>query len=160
MNLRVLKPSRKPLRQGDVFTMQIPDGRFLFGQVMLADIPPAQAPMPRSNLIYVYRATADTPEPDHGALRPDNLLLPPIFTNRLAWSKGYFNTVAHRELSDADLLSRHCFRRATTRSYVDLTGKPIDGPIEPCGEWGLAGYLLIDREISDALGIPRAPVSG
>jgi hypothetical protein len=140
--------------------MRLPDGRYLFGQVVLADLPADKAPMPRSNLIYIYRATSDTPDPDLSQLRPDNLLLPPIFTNRLAWSKGYFNTVAHRELSDGDLLPQHCFWRATTRRHVDVTGQPTDRRTEPCGDWGLAGYLLIDREISDALGIPRAPVSG
>ena len=38
-NLRVLKRSRKPPTPGDVFAMQLPDGRYLFGRVILADLP-------------------------------------------------------------------------------------------------------------------------
>lgn len=158
MNLRVITPSRKAVRRGDVFAMRVPDGRYLFGTVVLADIPADKAPMPKSNLIYIYRHLADTPEPDLAELRPDALLVPPVFINRLPWSKGYFTTVAQRPLGPEDVLARHCFWDAPTKSYVDVEGRKLAGPVEPCGVWGLAGYHLIDREISDALGIPRAPV--
>ncbi len=33
----------------------------------------------------------------------------------------------------------------------------LPAPTEPCGEWGLASYLYIDDQISEALGLP--PVS-
>ncbi len=53
-NLRVLRPSRKTLQVGDIFTMQLPDEKYLFGRVILADLPIERAPMPKSNLLYIY----------------------------------------------------------------------------------------------------------
>ncbi|HEV8628420.1 MAG TPA: immunity 26/phosphotriesterase HocA family protein [Acidimicrobiia bacterium] len=154
-NLQELKASRKGPRPGDIFTMQLPDGKYLFGRVILADRPREVAPMPGSNLIYIYDQLSDASDPP-GNLSPDHLLLPPIFTNRLPWSKGYFVTVAHRELQPTDLLPQHCFRRWTGES-LDESGNELDGPTEPCGDWGLASYRMIDDLISDALGIPRVP---
>jgi hypothetical protein len=36
-NLRVLRPSRKKVRAGDVFAMQMPDDLYLFGRVISTD---------------------------------------------------------------------------------------------------------------------------
>lgn len=63
-NLRILRPSRKPVRTGDVFAMQVPDGTYLFGRVIEADITePSRAPIPGSYLIYVYRHRSADKEP-------------------------------------------------------------------------------------------------
>jgi hypothetical protein len=155
-NLRVLKPSRAKLRVGDVFAMLPPDDMFLFGRVILADLPRGRAPMPGANLIYVYRHRSSSKEPDRAALDPEGLLLPPLFINRLPWSKGYFETVAHWPLDKDDLLPRHCFRD-WTGDYVDESGERLPGPSEPCGDYGLHSYRTVDDEISDALGLERAP---
>jgi len=40
--------------------------------------------------------------------------------------------------------------------YFDELSKPMDGPAEPVGEFGLQSYRTIDNLISDALGIERA----
>lgn len=156
-NLRVIKPSRRRLREGDVFVMLLPDGLYLFGRVILIDLPRDRAPMPGANLIYVYRHRATTKEPDRTALDLANLLLPPIYINRLPWSKGYFETVAHWPLDRRDVLSRHCFFSAARGCYFDEKGNELPGPIEPVGDWGLHSYRTIDDEISDALGFERAP---
>jgi Immunity protein 26 len=155
MNLRPLQPSRKALRSGDIFTMLLPSERFLFGRVVLVDRPRELAPMPRSNLIYIYRREVDTSDPPLELAR-DDLLIPPVWTNRLAWARGMFRTVAHRELGDRDLLPQHCFRR-WTGDFFDESGRPLERAIEPCGDWALTSYLMLDDMISDALGIPRSP---
>jgi len=111
-NLRVLTPSKKKLSPGDVFSMQLPDDRYLFGRVILVDLPRESAPMPGANLIYVYDVVSDGMEP--GELSPDRLLLPPIFINRLPWSKGYCVTVDHHAIHPEDLLPQHCFRRCAS----------------------------------------------
>ena len=110
--------------------------------------------MPGANLIYVYDVESATMEPPD-RLSPAHLLLAPMFVNRLPWSKGYLATVAHRELREEDLLRQHCFRR-WTGDYVDERGRSLPGRIEPCGEWGLGSYRLLDDGVSDALGIARA----
>jgi hypothetical protein len=157
VNLVAGPGSRKAVRPGDVFALHLVDGRRLFGRVVAADLPRERAPMPGANLVYIYDtvvpAEPDAAVPDLGGLRPDSLLIPPLFTNRLPWSKGYFRPVAHHDLTDGDVLAQHCFRTADGQ-HVDETGAPVARRSEPCGTWGLAGYVTVDREIGRALGLP------
>jgi len=113
--------------------------------------------MPGSNLVYIYseRGPSAT-EPDIDRLTPDRLLMAPLFINRLPWSRGYFLTVANRPIAPGDLLPQHCFRRFNG-TYLDEQGRTLEGPVEPCGEWGLASFRMVDDGISEALGLPFAP---
>src|SRR6185369_16227899 len=102
------------------------------------------------------RRSADRPKaPTH--LAPDELLLPPLFINRLPWSKGYFETIDHRRLQPADRLQSHCFWSVNRSQYLDELGQPRADRIEPCGSWALMSYRTLDDAISDALSVPRAP---
>ena len=156
-NLQYLKRSNTKPAPGDVFAMLLPDERYLFGRVILAEVPRGRAPMPGAYLLYIYTETASTKEPPLDKLTPDRLLIPPLYTNRKGWTMGLFETVAKTELSPADLLSRHCFWSPTRQRYYDETGQEIDGPVEPCGRWALAAYEYVDDLISDALGMARSP---
>jgi hypothetical protein len=160
VRLQKLQPSRKRLRPGDVFCMLPADGRYVFGRVIEVDIPFeenefgfALAPMPESNLIYVYDARAQEPEPPWEQLRRDRLLLPPMFINRLPWSRGYLQTVSNRPLEPADVLEEHCFRDEVFGRLYDLGGRPRSTVIEPCGTWGLKGYGGLDRIVHEALAL-------
>lgn len=157
IGLQLLKPSRARLQPGDVFVMLPPDDLYLFGRVILVDMPGDKAPMPRANLIYVYRHRSATKDPDRDALKPDSLLLSPMYINRLPWSRGYFETVAHWPLEPDDLLQQHCFLSAWRGRYYDEFRNELPGPVEPVGDWGLHGYGSVDKQVSDALGIERAP---
>lgn len=42
--------------------------------------------------------------------------------------------------------------------YFDEQGRPLPAPVEPCGQWGIGNYRIIDDLVSRALGIPLAPV--
>jgi immunity protein 26 of polymorphic toxin system len=155
-NLIRLRPSRKPLKAGDVFSMRLIDEKYLFGRVIEAEIPSERAPTPAANLVYLYRSRTIAPDYSEADLSPGNLLLPPVFTNRLAWSHGYFETIHHQPLRPEDLLPAHCFRdwRGQCR---DRDGQVLPRVIEPCGSWSLASYRGLEDKICDALGIPRAP---
>jgi hypothetical protein len=155
-NLRVLKRSRHKPGVGDVFAMQLPDNTYLFGRVIGAELELPRAPMPGSYLIYVYRHRSTTKVPDWAELQPQRLLLPPVFINRMPWTKGYFETIDSRDLLESDRLRQHCFRR-WNGTYLDEAGEILPGPVEPCGDWGLSSYRWLDDEVSDAVGIPRVP---
>jgi len=161
-NIRALKSSRKQPERGDVFVMQLPNERYLFGRVVLANVPQGSAPMPGANLIYIYDYQSSTPTPNESKLLPARLLIPPVWTNSLGWTKGCFQTISNLPLSDFDVLRQHCFRRvAVTRDaqakYVNERGTQLKHRSEPCGEWGLVSYRWIDDHVSDAIGIPRVP---
>lgn len=157
-NLRRLKATRKKPSIGDLFVLSPLRGLFLFGRVICADLPRDRAPMPGSNLVYIYRGLSDHLQHQAADLRPERLLLPPLFTNRMPWTKGYFQTVGSWPLTGGDLVKKHCFLSPGSGRYHDLDGRELPGPIEPCGDWALHSFRTIDDEISDALGIERAPI--
>ena len=152
-NLRVLKPSRKSASPGDVFVFKLNTMPFYFGRVIKTEV--GVGGFPNGVLVYLYDARShdETKIPD---LRRDELLVPPLATNRLPWSRGYFQTVESRPLKVSDVFPIHCFR-STTGQYFDETGHPLAAPVEPIGEFALQSYRSIDDLVSDALGIERAP---
>lgn len=155
-NLQILKPSRKKLRAGDLFAMQLPDDRFLFGRVVTTEA--RIGAMEGAILIYVYRPRFDSMEvPERSALSAGELLVSPMMTNRLPWSRGYFETVAHWPLEPGDVLTQHCFLRSEPACYFDEQSNVLPGPVEPVGDWGLHSFRTIDDEISGVLGFELAP---
>jgi hypothetical protein len=150
MNLAILKKSRRRPIPGDLFVMKPGRGPFLFGRVIRTDA--NAGGFPNANLIYIYefRSTSKEMPPD---LRADALLLPPILTNNLPWSRGYFECVGNRSLQPGDCLALHCFRDERGW-FFDETGRRLRDPVDPVGEWGLHSYRTIDDAISVVLGIP------
>jgi hypothetical protein len=158
-NLRILGRSRKAPQVGDLFAMQIPDGRYLFGRVILFEPPRETAPGPNCTLIYIYSTLEKVCVPDYSLMTPERLLLAPLWTNRKGWSVGVFKTVDHLPLKPSDLLAQHCFLDPTSWHgvrYLDEQGRTLPRRYDPCGSWGLGSYLFVDDEVSRALGIPLA----
>ncbi|WP_407319893.1 immunity 26/phosphotriesterase HocA family protein [Isoptericola halotolerans] len=154
-NLKVLKPSRKKVRRGDMFRMQLPDNTYLFGRVIGT---PEDTDAPLIGpiyfiYIYSYRSTTgELPEPGH--LSPSALLIAPVFTNRLAWTDGVFETIWSAMLTDEDKLNQHCFWTSNPDRYYDEFGNELAERSEPCALLGVTSYRTIDDRISKALGIP------
>ncbi|WP_374192234.1 Imm26 family immunity protein [Microbacterium sp. SD291] len=155
VNLEFLQRSRHHPVDGDIFEMQISGGPRLLGRVAAADIRDSnRAPMPASNLIYVFRPGVEID--DMVRIRPEDLLLAPIFTNRMGWTRGYFRHLENRPLGPDGTLSQLCFWDAFLKAYVDGNRRRVTAKSEPCGSWALVSYLWIDDHVSDALGIPRS----
>lgn len=134
-NLKVLKRSRTKPETGDVFAMQLPDDSYIFGRVVGAELDPPLAPMPLAFLIYVYSVRSFEQQPDLGALLPDRLLLPPVFINRMPWTKGYFKNVAHEELKPHLLLRQYCFWDAA-RALCRRATEPLAQGGSALWRWG------------------------
>lgn len=152
MRLKVLKPSRKKLNRGDIFVMQPEENLYVFGRVIRTDA--MIGPFTGCNLIYVYDAHSSTKD-NVPELRPSRLLVSPIMTNRQAWLKGYFETVARSPLTPEDILPQHCFR-SSNGDYFDEANHQLPGPVEPVGDWGVASYASIDQEVRSSLDFRRA----
>ena len=157
-NLRMLKPSRKKPAAGDIFAMQLPDLSYIFGRVIGADLQDFnEAPMPGSHMIYVYRHRTEFLRPKLAELIPSQLLLPPVFINKMPWTRGYFQTVDQQPLRPKDQLKQYCFWDAARGIFVDEKHHTLPRESKPCGDWGLSSYRWLDDQVSDALGIPRVP---
>ena len=153
MNLEILHRSRKRVVPGDVFVFR-PKGRdYYFGCVVMVGTKVIS--LPDNKLIYLYdiHAPGKLPVPD---LDPKRLLVHPIVINNLPWSRGYFEVVEHRALSDIALLKTHCLRRSNGRYFNEL-GEELPHRIEPCGDFALDSFRTIDCSVSEALGIPWKP---
>ncbi len=151
MNLEVLKKPRKKPKKGDVFVFQHnlePNGRYRFGKVIRTDA--SIGGFANTNLIYIYNTWSETttviPK-----LNKNELLVPPLATNNLPWSRGYFETIGSGILADDDVLAVHCFEDYLTKSFFDDNGATLSRPVEPIGEYGLQSFLTISDMVTEAL---------
>lgn len=153
MNMMELQKSRRAPRAGDVFVYQLrqmPE-RLYFGRVFRTDA--RIGGFENVVLIYLYNAFSDSPS-KVPPLSRDSLLVPPIGTNRLAWVRGYFQTVQHGELRKEDVLPVHGFKDPFTGGIFDDNGQRIDGFRGITGFFGLDSFQTIDEAVSKALGLP------
>ncbi len=156
LNMRILNPSRKKVRPGDIFCFQIIDDRFHFGRVIRVDA--KIGGWENVILVYFYRTTSEV-KTQIPVLSKSDLLIPPIGTNHKAWRTGYFETVANTPLSRDDVLPVHCFYSLLQGAYYDENGLRLAHRTDPCGTFVLDSFATIDDALSDALEIPRCMAS-
>ena len=152
MNLVVLRRSRPLLKAGDIFVMRPPMDGYLFGRVI--DVDANLFGFGKGILLYIYKTRSALKVPVPVLLR-DEMLVPPVITNRLAWTRGYFENVEYRPLTSSDRLPQHCFKNSFGK-YFDEKGNTLQRPVEPVGAWALASFRTIDIRLSNALGIPQS----
>lgn len=153
-NMRVLKPSRKKPHFGDLFALQMPDDKYSFGRVISTEA--VIGPMNGCILICVYRSrTATLQPPDSSELGKTYLLVPPMMTNRLPWSRGYFMTIAQSPPGEYEVLDRHCFWSQNRGRHYDEHRNELSTVVRPVGEYALKSFRTIDDAISDVLGFAR-----
>jgi len=150
-NLTKILAKRKKVCEGDIFVLNILKYNYHWGRVI--SINASTGGFPNSTLIHIYNVVTDNYD-IIPLLCKNNLLVAPIITNNLAWSKGLFYTVANREISKEDKLTQYCFEDVVFNKYVDENENVIAKRIEPCGYSGLDSYRTIDDILSEKLGIP------
>lgn len=144
-----LRPSRKRPKVGDVFEVGFDAGR-LAGRVIRTDALVSEG-APGLNLLYFFRDLAPAHDVNAMDLTVDNLLIPPLLTNNMGWSRGYFRTIGNRPLGSGEVLDQHCFD-AYGAGCFDEYGHPLPAPVQPVGVRGVHSYLTIEHELSVALG--------
>jgi len=154
MEMEFLKASRQHLRVGDVFAFGFAPNIFHFGRVVATEV--NAGGFPGACLLYLYRGSS-TSRTEPVSMTIADLACPPMMTNELAWTHGYFQTVANLPFGAAnELLTQHAFRQDTfserfqTR-YVDEFGKPVERPGLHIGTSGLHSYHAVSDAVYKAL---------
>ena len=147
--MRQLGTSRRRPKVGDVFEVEFDEGR-ISGRVVRTDAL-VFVGAPGLNVLYFFAGLAPAHDLETLNLSTDNLLIPPVLTNNLAWSRGYFHTIGHRPLGAREVLDQHCFD-AYGSGYFDEYGHQLSAPTEPVGVRGVQSFLTIEHELSIALG--------
>lgn len=150
-------PSRQKVIPGDIFSIKLPSG-YVLGRVIATDAKSSEWDEPHLHLLYIYRGVRKgATDFKLEEFRPPSLLLPPIITNRLAWSRGFYQTVGHADLEAADKLECNIFLRPGHNDYWDENANPVDASLvhdqSMVGFQGLSSYMTIEHYISIALGL-------
>jgi hypothetical protein len=151
VNIRRLKKSTKKLLSGDIFALQVQEGQYIFGRVIRLDA--KVGGFDDCILIYIYRTFSEDKN-KIPKLDKNNLLIPPIATNLIPWTHGYFEVISHSVLNEDDIHKPHCFWDFCDKCYFDDNNNKLPQRIEPCGKYALCSIYSIDADISKSLGIP------
>lgn len=155
-NMQRKWPSRKALKAGDIFALQMPDDLFSFGRVIDTTARWTVGAKPQTVLLYIFAGRSEVCEPDDATLQYSNLLIPPALTNRLPWSRGYFKTIGNRGFKPGERLEIHPFRESRGLVFDEFAKEmPADTPT--VGPWHLRSFRTIDDAVSQALGFPLIP---
>lgn len=149
-----LESSRKRPRVGDVFVAEIDSG-FIGGRVVAVDAQSSAISESKSLLLYIYDGIVKSPDVDAISLAPPVLLIPPVITNTVAWSRGYFQTIGNVPLSTDQLLDQHVFRSPSTKELWDERDTRLPATYaghDYVGVKALDSYLTIEDAVSRALG--------
>jgi hypothetical protein len=155
INLEFLETSKKKIKTGDVFVVKPPKMKFYYGIVANSN----------ANLFHVdgilHLQFFDFSTDDYGSisdkLHDSKLLFPPVLTNRLGWSKGYFKTIGNISIENFKTIKEASFYYYNGEIFDDNSNQ-LSQPysLETTGSFAVTSYLNIDNLISLRLGIPLA----
>jgi hypothetical protein len=150
------KPSRKAVKEGDIFTLKFVTGDYYFGCVVCTQAKQHMGMAKKPFLLYLYNAFSKEKSeiPD---FKKENLLIAPFYGLIQDWTTGYAETVASRPLGADEVFSPHYMFSRLYKRYYDGFGNEIGPPPPGCqtpvGSEGLGNLATLDLDIREALGM-------
>ncbi len=150
--LDVLRKTRTEPTPGDLFAVKVKGRGYFCGAVVKTGVN-AGFGGNIGILVYIYGKEYREKEMAPPALNRKDLLIPPLMVNRQPWTKGFFERMGHIEISELAPYDFHCFRNVRNQIVNEYgeTMKKCTG--RPIGQYGLASYGAVSREIAAKLGI-------
>lgn len=149
-----MTPSRKRLREGDVFRLQPLVGTFYCGKVIQLEVESRNGFVNGMNLVFIYdRRMEGRTIP--GDLNAASLLIPPVIINRLPWFRGYFETIGNQPVTEEERGRSFGFWDVPRKRFVDVSGKPLAEKPLCWSDYGLADYALVGTLVQRALKAQR-----
>lgn len=140
---------RKHLKAGDVFRLRYPGERYFLGQV--SSINAKARGFEDSILINIFAFEHSSPI-YISSLPSLELLVAPLYINRLGFSRGYMPVIGNAPVMETSL--EYCYFDVLHKKYLDSKWNEISDPKGLVGTWGLSNYLVMDDLISEKLGLP------
>lgn len=141
--------TRKRPRPGDIFIQRlVSSGLYIPGLVVKEKVGYAS----KFILLYFANVLSEKRTSQVGVEAfKDNLLIPPLITNKQGWLKGYFETIEHAKVAESDLLPVHCFEGNQPGTYYNEYEERLEQRVEPCGFGGIWGLLEIADTLAEAV---------
>ncbi|MBQ4859243.1 MULTISPECIES: Imm26 family immunity protein [unclassified Pseudoalteromonas] len=145
---------KKRLKVGDVFRLEYPEKKYIFGRIMTLDS--EVGGFPDCIKIHIYNVISEQIEIPKNLIQ-EPLLVAPVFINKLGFSRGYMPVIGNIAVEPNQNDDGACYLKVfPSCCHVDEAGNEIEEN-ELEGVWGLGNYRTMDDSISKALGIPEAP---
>lgn len=148
-NIELQVPYRKRLKVGDVFRLRYPEERYFLGQIVSLNA--AAGGFEGCILINIFAFKHSTPI-DISELTSYELLIAPLYINRIGFSRGYMPIIGNAPVIETS--SQYCYFDVLHKKYLDSQGNEISESIGLVGDWGVSNYLVMDDLISEKLGLP------
>ena len=157
--LRRMRGQRRMHEAGDWFVLQLDsDATYRIGRIVKAGDATDDSRFPGGILAYVFEPVFEAIPASTPNVKVTQLLMPPFFTHKAMWSRGYFNTFANTLTEPDQILHQHCFYDSAADWYVDENDRPLDARYEPCGLFSLPSAWAFSEDLNDALHGRLAPV--
>ena len=143
-----MKPSRKKLRDGDIFVLQPKKDSYMFGKIIRAKLNMENAVgMNGGTIVHIYKGIYNSYEeiPD---LTSQKLLLPPQIIINNAWTRGFFMNVGNSEITDEDIPQSYGFYHDFWNKSFDIDGHELAGKPEVCGSLSISNYMVIQARLN------------
>lgn len=150
--VRLHEGTRKKPKVGDLFVQQLLATRqYVWGLVVNTQAHSE----PATGLLLLYFSKVTSPKDDEPPIAVEefknNLIIPPVITNRQGWLRGYYKTVRNVTLKEEGILHQHCFEDSLTGLYSNEFDKTLPKRTEPCGLRGVSSFPGIAEFIESQL---------
>jgi hypothetical protein len=148
------KRTRK-VKRGQLFGFTFSDPRTtVLGRVVRDDARPGSFRSARY-LVYIYGLTnlsLEDLDSLSAALKPEQMIFPPMFTNLAGWSGGWFWPIGDAPISPDLELAQHSFVDSSG-AYFDEYTNPLSSRVDPVGLLAFTGYNGIALKAFHVLGL-------
>ena len=147
--LIVQEKSNKKPEPGDVFVLNPGQGIFCFGKVIKTNVVSKDSFVNGMNLVFIYDYFSGTDKVPTN-LESLEILSVQVINNQL-WRKGYAKNIAVSEVTERDTNADYGFWNTLNKTYVDLSGNPLNHIPKYKSVYGLGSYGSIGKEIHKIL---------
>ncbi|WP_349408980.1 immunity 26/phosphotriesterase HocA family protein [Pseudalkalibacillus sp. SCS-8] len=143
-----MKPSRKKLKDGNIFVLQPKKGLYMFGKVIRANLNMENdIGMNGGTIVHIYKGVYSNYK-EIPYLSSENLLLPPQIIINNGWTRGFFMNVGNSEVTNKDIPESYGFYHDFWNKSYDIEGNELEEKPKVCGSLSISNYMVIQAMLN------------